>query len=211
MKRFMKFSHAAVCAGIFSLFVFSACQNNKEASTTPDTTVDEKPKETGKIAYVNLDSLEAKYEFWSAKKVDFEKRQRATEAELERLGRNLQTEAANFQKKAQSGSFTSQSEAEAAQMKLAKMQQELENRHQTVTEGLMKEQQEFNTELQKRLDNFLAEYNKDMRYAYILSYSKSGGVILFADPALDITDEVVEGLNNANKKSTKDDGQSNSK
>ncbi len=53
--------------------------------------------------------------------------------------------------------------------------------------------------LRDSLNNFLNEYNKDGRYKMILS--KSGDNILYADKALDITNDVVAGLNKRYKKS----------
>jgi lipoprotein len=45
--------------------------------------------------------------------------------------------------------------------------------------------------------NYLKEYNKDKKYSIILA--KSGDNILYADPAYNITDDVVKGMNQAYK------------
>ena len=52
--------------------------------------------------------------------------------------------------------------------------------------------------LRDSLDNFLKEFNRDGRYKLILS--RSGDNVLYADPAVDITNEVVAGLNKRYKK-----------
>jgi outer membrane protein len=74
------------------------------------------------------------------------------------------------------------------------MQRALEARRNTLSEQLQKKQLDFSTQLQKNIDDYLATYNKDGKYDYILSYSRSGS-ILFANKALDITDDVLKGLN----------------
>jgi outer membrane protein len=102
-----------------------------------------------------------------------------------------------FQKKAQAGTL-SQSEGEATQKRLAQMQQNVETRRQSVGNELMEEQQKFNEELQRRLDAFLEDYNKDKQYDYILSYAK-GGSILLANKTLDITRDVIKGMNEKDK------------
>jgi len=202
MKLSKKVNYLTISCGILSLGLLASCKDKNTTVSTPTQTVSAaNQSNSGKIAHVNLDSLEAKYEFWTVKKAEFEKRQSGMEAEIERLGKSLQNEAAAFQKKAQAGTL-SQSEGEAAQRKLGQMQQDLESKHQNMSAQLMKEQQDFNTELQKKLDDFLVKYNKDKGYSYILSYSKSGGTILLADPTLDITNEVVKGLNEESKTST---------
>lgn len=199
-------------SGISTVLLLISCSNNSKTNKTvaepePVTTSTQTPS-NGKIAYVNLDTLEARYEYFRVKKADFEKRTTAMEAEIERLAQSLQNEYAAFQKKAQEGTLT-QSEGEAGQRKLGQMQQNMENRRQTLANQLMKEQEEFNKDLQKRLDDYLAQYNADKGYDYILSYVK-GGNILFANKALDITDDVIKGMNEQdNKKNDNKDGKDN--
>ena len=74
------------------------------------------------------------------------------------------------------------------------MQQSLETRKATLSEQLQKKQIAFTEQLQKNIDDYLAIYNKDNKYDFILSYTKTGQ-ILYANNALDITDEVLKGLN----------------
>lgn len=150
------------------------------------------------IAYVDIDSLEAKYVLLKTKREDFKRRQGQMENELQRSYGQLQSDANEVQKKAQSNTLT-QAEYEAAQKRLMQMQQTLESRKQSLTEQLMKEQEDFNTDLKKRLDAFLAEYNKTHQYDFIMSYSGSGAAILYANHARDITNDVVDGMNNSAK------------
>jgi outer membrane protein len=62
---------------------------------------------------------------------------------------------------------------------------------------LQSETAKFNEALHDSLEHFIAKYIKDKKYTYILT--KQGDNILYADPALDITKEVVAGLNKAYK------------
>ena len=55
-------------------------------------------------------------------------------------------------------------------------------------------------DLKKRINDFLVEYNKKQSYSYIFSYSAALNILFYKDPALDITDEVVAGLNAAYNK-----------
>ena len=195
MKLSKNLSLLALGLGIVSLSIFASC-NPKEKKAAPA----EKANKTelgsleGKTVYVDFDTLEAKFNFWTEKKTAFEKKRVGMEAEIGRLGNSLQNEAAAFQKKAQEGTL-SQAEGEAAQRKLGKMQDDFEAKRQSMSAQLAKEQQEFNADLQNKLEEFLVKFNKEKGYAYILTYSKNGGTILYADPSLDITTEVVDGLN----------------
>src|SRR4051812_28198354 len=181
-----------------TLFLCSCNQGHKP--TTPATSVSETAtgSGSGKIAYVNIDSLEANYELLKAKREQFKTKQEQMEGELEHSYQQMQNDAAALQKKAEANQLT-QSEGEAAQKRLMQMRQSLETRKQALTEQLMKEQETFNKDLKTRLDAFLEEFNKTRHYDYILSFSASGSSILYANKQLDITKEVVAGMNASSK------------
>ena len=151
------------------------------------------------LAYVDIDSLESQYVLLKTKREDFRRRQEQMENELQRSYGQMQSDANEIQKKAQANTLT-QSEYEGAQKRLMQMQQTLESRKQSLTEQLMKEQEEFNSDLKKRLDQILAEYNKTHNYDFILSYSGSGSAILYTKGANNITKDIVDGLNEAANK-----------
>ena len=178
------------------IMMLGSC-NSKPTPTAPATTasVAAPPASAGsKIAYVNIDSLEANYELLKTKREEFKKKQASMENELQRSYQQMQNDAAEVQKKAQENTLT-KSEYDAAQKRLMQMQQSLETRKQSLTDQLVKEQDEFNKDLKARLDAFLAEYNKTGHYDYILSYSASGSSILYVNKQLDITKDVVDGMN----------------
>ncbi|MFZ4753540.1 MAG: OmpH family outer membrane protein [Chitinophagaceae bacterium] len=151
-----------------------------------------------KIAYVDIDTLEANYDYLKKKKAEFETRQKNIDAELERMANTLQNEYIALQKKAQNGEL-SQSEGEAAQQRLMQKQNELENKRSTLGNKYLKDQEDFNKEIHDNLHEYIKEYNEEMGYDYILSYSKDGS-ILYANDALDITRDVIDGMNSSNIK-----------
>jgi len=181
-----------------SMAFFAACNGNKGASTATNNTAT--PSVGGeKIAYVNIDSLEAHYELLKTKKDEFKKKQDNMEGELQKSYQQMQNDADEVQKKIQAGTIQ-QAEYDAAQKRLMQMQQSLETRKQALTEQLMKEQEDFNKDLKSRLDAFIADYNKSKGYDFILSYSNSGSSsILYANKQYDITKDVIDGMNAASK------------
>jgi len=196
MRTSTGFLQRFIICGFAAALFLTSCKDNKTGSNTqPAAKTSEAPAAapSGKIAYVNLDTLEERYEYFKTRKAEFEKKTTAMDAEIERLARSLQNEYTAFQKKAQAGTLT-QAEGEAGQKKLQQMQQNIENRRQELGTQLAKEQEAFNKDLQKRLDNYLVKYNADKGYDFILSYVK-GGNILFANKALDITADVIKGMN----------------
>lgn len=152
-----------------------------------------------RIAYVNIDSLEEHFELLKQHRDEFRKRKEQMEGELQQSAQQMQAKAQDIQKKAQAQTLT-QTEYEAAQKQYMLMQQSLESRNQSLTEQLMKEQDDMNKDLKKRLDAFLEKYNKDKRYDFILSYSKGGGSpVMYANSQYEITKDVIEGMNAATK------------
>jgi outer membrane protein len=149
-----------------------------------------------KVAFVNIDSLEAHSDVLKAKNEEFKTKQEAMNTELQRSYQQMQSEQQELQKKAQANALT-QAEGEAAQKHLAQMQQSLESRKEALTDQLMKEQEDFSKDIKHRLDVFLENYNKDKHYDYIMSYTDagSGRTLLYAAKRFEITDDVIKGMN----------------
>ena len=53
-------------------------------------------------------------------------------------------------------------------------------------------------DVNKRIEDFLKQFNADKGYSYILAYQP--GTIYYKDPRFDITNEVITGLNELYKK-----------
>ncbi len=154
---------------------------------------------TGKFAYVNIDSFEAKYDVLKAKQEEFKKRQAEMDDELQHSYGEMQSDANEVQKKVQAGTLT-EAEYNGAQKRLMQMQKTLETRRQSLTDELLKAKDDFNKDLKLRLDAFLDNYNKDKHFDFIFTYSNSGGSpLLYANRSLDITKDVVDGMNDAAK------------
>jgi outer membrane protein len=186
-------------SALLSASMLVSCDNKKDkpAATTTVAVTPGAPS-PNKIAYVNIDTFQANYEPMKVKSEDFRKRQEAMENELQRSYQQMQSDAEQVQKKAEANTLT-QSEYESAQKRLYQMQKSFESRKQSLTEQLMKDQEDFNKELKTKLDAFLDEYNKTRHYDYILSYSYAGSSILYVNKELDITKDIVEGMNAAAK------------
>ncbi|MBL7764682.1 MAG: OmpH family outer membrane protein [Chitinophagaceae bacterium] len=180
-------------------------KKSRQVITTKDSTGKEITLSATRIAYVDIDTLEAHYDYFKKKKSEFEARQKNIDGELERMANALQNEYIALQKKAQKGEL-SQSEGEAAQQKLMQKQQDLEIKRQSMGNKYLKDQEDFNKEIHDNLHAYIEKYNEEKGYDYILSYSKDGS-ILFANQDLDITNDIVKGMNEEKftpKKNTKD-------
>ncbi len=148
-------------------------------------------KESGLIAYVDLDSLEENYILFKEKKAELQKKQTNIENTLTQRAAAFQKEVYELQQRAP---MMTQSEGEAAQERMYKKQAELEDMRDRMAKSFIDEQEAFNKQLQAKLDSFLAVYNADKRYSFIFSHIK-GGPLLYHDEAYNITKDVVNGMN----------------
>jgi outer membrane protein len=199
MKNASTIISAIALIGVLILFGLHF-SGNKSGMSSSGSSSSRPVMGNGHIAFVDVDSLEAHYEYLKNKKVEFEKRQEGMKGELQQSEQQMQIDIQNYQRKAQAGTLT-EAEAQSAQKRIGQMQQSLKTREEVLTQQLLKEQQEFNDDLKKRLDSFLDSYNKDKKYDYILSYTHSGpALIMYANKDLDITQDIIKGMNEMSQK-----------
>ncbi|MBC7553190.1 MAG: OmpH family outer membrane protein [Taibaiella sp.] len=196
------FSLASGCLLVLSAGILLGSCGSNTGSKTPEGSQPVAAGGGAKIAYVNIDSLENHYELLKSRREDFKKRQEQMEGELQQSFQQMQRKGEALQKRVQDRSI-SENEYKTTEKELIMMQQSLEGRKQNLTEQLVKEQEEFNKDLKKRLDAYLETYNKDKHYDFILTYSAGGGSpIMYANKQLDITKDVIDGMNANSKNET---------
>jgi outer membrane protein len=150
-----------------------------------------------KIAYVDLDSIQEKYEYYRAKMTDFDKKKESADRELNSSFQKIENERVAF---VQRGNNITQVEAESFQRDYTRKMQNLENQKRVMENQIQEEGIKTMEELRKRINEFLDEYNKTQGYSYIFSYSAGLNVLFYKDPVYNITNEVVDGLNEAYRK-----------
>ncbi|GAB4398508.1 MAG: hypothetical protein OHK0053_17310 [Microscillaceae bacterium] len=152
----------------------------------------EKGKASLRIAFVNVDSLDAQYEFSINARKNMQGKERQIQADLETRARSLETEMINFQKNLPNLNLD---QAKAKEKELMQKQQAFEQFRQSVGAGFMKEEQELQKKLLENIAGFMKKFGEEKGYDYILTYSGVASATLFANPELDVTKEVIEGLN----------------
>lgn len=155
------------------------------------------PAATGggvKIAYVNADTLDAKYEWLKAQKQALEQRLQNAENSMVSKKEALGKDMAAFQQKYESGTVPP-AQLEPEYNALAKRQQALAAEEQRLSKQLADEHAKTSNELMSNVEAQLKSLQSQIGYDYILSYSKGGGQVLLANDSLDITKQVLELLN----------------
>lgn len=144
-----------------------------------------------RTVYVQVDSLLTNYDFFKETKKELENKNFQLENELNTKGRSLQNEVAFFQQKAQT---MTPEQARSTEAQLMKKQQDLVAYRDQAAQSLGQEEAKKNEQLYKNIRAYIEKYNKENGYEYVLGYSLGGG-ILFANPALDVTQKIIAGLN----------------
>jgi outer membrane protein len=147
-------------------------------------------KDGAKVAYIDLDSLQNNYAYYKKIKTEFERKQAAANDEISGMQKKYQNRAMQLQQK---GSTMTQPEQEAAMQEINKMQQDLQSRKQTIDNDLYNYNSKMKEDILTRIQDYLKQYNKDGRYSYIFSYEP--GFMFYKDSTLNITPDVIAGLN----------------
>ncbi len=184
----MKKLFPALCIGL--AIAAASCSGDKKAPAAAPVAAE--PHETSiNIRYVVLDSIYKNYTLAQITASEAQTMAMQLQTFQSQLAGQLQNQAAQIQKKAESNGYLTQASYEADMKALNSRQTAFQNQY---AQREAKANQEMAIKQQALVDsinNFIIEFNKDRKYDAILL--KDAG--LYFNPALDITDEVVEGLN----------------
>lgn len=186
------------CAALALGLMMTQCDNNKQAAAPVATPAAETATSGLKIAFVEVDSLLSSYEFCIQMNQEMVKKEENVRATLNDKGKQLENEQKEFQYKYENNAFT-QARAQEEYNRLMKKAQDLEDLKVKLAEELAIENQKNNLQLRDSIDNFLKVYNAVKQYDFIISNAGYDN-LLYGNPAYNITQEVIDGLNARYKK-----------
>lgn len=215
MKSLPLVLNGVLAVAVAVLFYFQFADKQPEArKNTVDSAVIDSVSSMLKIAYINQDTLWNRYKLIDDLQADLEaerakserkveQRSALLEKQLEQMARELQTKAADFEAKAQgmnevlrnSKMQELQSLQQNAQAFSMEAEQEVGQLQQSLQSKLMDKELAGTSKVNNNIKAFLKEYNQEYGFSYVLAYSDQAGGILLGDPALNITADVVAGLN----------------
>lgn len=175
--------------------MFVQCNNNNAATaTSAPATATATATSNMKIAYVEIDSLLTKYRFWNDLNEQMIKKEENIRTTLNEKAKALDAAMREFQRKYENNGFVSQESAQQQQARLVKQQQELQALQEKLSKDLADENQKNSLQLRDSINSFLKIYNQTKGYSLIISNTGFDN-LLYADPAYNITQEIVDGLN----------------
>lgn len=177
-----------------AILIFAQCANNvKETAsqnTAPATT---ESAQSLKIAYVDIDSLLNNYKFSVTLRNEMLRKGENMRMTLSEKAKVIQADMEDFQRKMENNVYATRQRAEEEQTRILKSQEDYARLEQRLVNELSAEEQKNNLILRDSINNFLKDYNVAKGYDLILS--RMADNILLANEALDITKEVIDGLN----------------
>ena len=149
--------------------------------------------EAGAIVYVDLDRILTEYDMANDLRSVVETKVQNIQAEVTRRGQKLEKEVASYQEKIQKGLMT-RSVAEVQGQKLQQQEIDFNNYAAQKQQEINEEQVVMMNQLGDAIQTFITKYNEEKQYAMILTNS-GGAPVIAADAVLDITEDVLAGLN----------------
>lgn len=153
-----------------------------------------------RVAYIDLDTIQKYYEFFKLKNDDIEREKVRYDNQIQSDLNKLERDRIEFLKK---GQAITQVEAEKFQQEYQTRYQQIGQRQQTLQGQHLENQAKAIDAIQKRINEYLKEYNKEGKYHFIFSTQEGNPTLYFKDTAFNITTEVVKGLNDTYKQSKK--------
>ncbi len=197
MKQISIILNGVLGVAIIILYVLHFTDPVQEAEALKNTTFN--PDSTAlSIAFVELDSILANYEMYINLQDNLLKKQQQSEAELNSKLKAWEKAAADYQDKASKGLIT-RTNAMQVENQLAQEQQGLIQLRDQMGQQLAEEKQVADRQVMYSILEYLEEFNKTRNYQFIFSRA-FGSNVLLAEPGLEITGEVLAGLNDAYSK-----------
>ena len=145
------------------------------------------------IAYVDIDTLISNYNLFVDKRDELTQKRNESEAELQIQSRNFENEVRDFQNSVNKGLIT-RTKAQVLQQELGQKEQQLYAMRDNLARQLAEEEQVMYRQVLNEVMSYLEEYNTEYNYKFIFSKS-FGGQLLYTDKSLNITNDVLNGLN----------------
>jgi outer membrane protein len=155
-----------------------------------------------KIAYFEMDSVESGFAMAKEMQKELDKREDRINGEMGKLQNEYQEK---FGKLQQHGSSMTNDQVNAAKTELLQLEQKMRDTKASLDQEAQSYYVEKKQEILSLIRKFCTEYNKDKKYAIIIS--NEPGLVFYKDSTLDITSDLLKGLNEeyGKKKTNKKD------
>ena len=194
------------CSIVLFIMLLSGKNTDKAEAKEVETTVkSNKTLSSGalKVAYVDTDSVLAKYEMAKDMEESLKAYQKKVENEFAAKQKKFENDYANYMKNGASLTLTQQKQTEK---ELQQRGNELQQLQPKLMAQLQERQASDNKKLLDAVYAFIKDYNKKhQNFDIILAKSYIGSPVLYIDKGMDLTDVIIKGLNEEYKEYKKKD------
>jgi outer membrane protein len=175
-----------------STSVSAVAEADSSTAVTPVVVRDTAALKEARIAYFNMDSLQEKYELVKEREASFTAQGRQLESAL--MDKMQKAQARYNELMAKDHTYSTKAELEADEAELKKRAEEIQEMRASSQERLDRMQMQMLQEITEEIMGYLKEYNTAAGFDYIFSI-QDGGQIWVGNEGLNITRDVLEGLN----------------
>ena len=171
-------------------FLLAAVGLSTMASCSQPATVEN--TESGiRLAYVRIDSLQSQYEYFEELALELIEEEKVLVEDLQRRQQTLQENITLYQQEAPKMSAR---QREANEADLMRVQQQYLQVEQAAQDQLLRKQADLTNILKADMDKAIAVLKDELNLDFILLYEE-GGQIFYANTDFDITERMVNMLN----------------
>ena len=193
MKKANLIINIVLTASVAVLFILYFTGGRK-ATQAPAAGSESVTAAKGDIVYINLDTLVNQYDMYNDLRSELQGKLSAIENDINKQGRALENDIKSFQEKMQKGLLT-RSQAESMNNDLAQRDQDLRNLTQQKQLEMAEEESVMINQVMDAIMTYVEAYNKEKQYSLILSTTSATTTVINGNPGLDITQEILNGLN----------------
>ena len=197
MKQISTIVGWVALAGVVILFVLFFNQKGVPQPVSGGTSASNSSA-AFRIAYFNIDTLQEYYAEFKDAEEKMKAKESTSKNTLNAMSSRYQKRLAEIQSKVRSNTLT-ETEGQAAQQELGRLENEYRQKDMELDQELKMMQMELMNDLNKKVEVYLKEFNKERGYAYIFSY-QPGMLMYYKDSIYDITGDMIKGLNKQYKK-----------
>jgi outer membrane protein len=203
LNKILLICNAVLFLGLIGIYILHFTGNNVSGSKVNAAAKAPVVKEGGlKVAYVNTDTLLAKYQY--AK--DLEAELLAFKNQQEAYGKQqVEKFQKDYQDYLKNGANMTLTQQQAKEEELKKRADKIGSLEQELTAKIMERQMAENTKLLNAIFAYVRDYNEqNQKFDIILRKTFENSPTLYMNEGMDITEEILNGLNEEYKNLKKD-------
>lgn len=191
MKKIYRSIAMMAIATVAAAGALSCSSDQKQAPTASKPKTAKQASNLPNYRYVDLDTILSRYNLAKDYNEEMLRMQTNAESQMKQHQTKIQNFATSVQNKMQNNGYLSEASYKQDEQKMASMQNDAQRSMQNLQSNIAQAAEQAQKTINDSINAFIETYNKTRGYDAILFKAAT----LYINPELDITDEIVEGLN----------------